>query len=154
MIRKLITIIALVGLTGCITTNNQQSSLELQAFQKQQFNATKKVAFASLMSVLQDLGYIIKAADFETGIITGASPTKNTVFFGSYMSNTEVSAFVETLNPKLASIRLTFVEVSESSSGYGMKSKRDKPVVDPLVYQNAFDRISEAIFIRTSNADA
>ena len=64
------------------------------------------------------------------------------------MSNTKVNAFVESFAPKRTAIRLTFVEVKESPSGYGMKSKVDKPNYDKLIYQNAFEKIGEAIFIR------
>ncbi len=64
------------------------------------------------------------------------------------MSNTSVNAFVESFGPQRTAIRLNFVEVNESSSGYGMKSKRDTPIYDPKVYENAFEKISEGIFIR------
>lgn len=136
---------------SCAGLTPTKTSLELQAFQKKSFETSKSVAFASTMSVFQDLGYIIKNADKDTGLIQAASPTRNIVLFGSHMSNTEASAFVEQLRPGKTSIRLNFVNVSESSSGYGMKSKRDTPVEDPEMYRNAFSKIREAIFVRTSS---
>ena len=136
-----------IFVTSC-ATGPTKTPLELQAIQKKTFEASKSVAFASVMSVFQDLGYIIKSADKDTGLIQASSPTKNVVLFGSHMSNTEASAFVEQLNSTKTSIRLNFVAVSESSSGYGMKSKSDRPVETPETYQNAFNKIQEAIFIR------
>ena len=136
--------------TSC-ATGTTKTSLELQAFQKKSFEASKSVAFASVVSVFQDLGYIIKSADKDTGLIQAASPTKSIQLFGSHMSNTEATAFVEQFKPTTSSIRLNFVAVNESSSGYGMKSKSDKPIEDPEVYQNAFSKIQEAIFLRTNN---
>ena len=130
----------------------QRSSLEIQAFQKKQFDTSKKIAFSSVVSVLQDLGYIIKSADFETGLITGNSPTKSesSGFFTevSHMSNIGVTAFVEEFGTNRASIRLNYVGVRESSTEAGMKSRADEPVLDPKVYQSSFSKIQEAIFIR------
>lgn len=144
------TILAITALISSCATAPTKTGLELQAFQKKNFTAQKSVVFSSTMSVFQDLGYIIRNADKDTGLIQAASPTKNLAFFGSHMSNTEASGFVEQLTPKKTSLRLNFVDVKESSSAYGMKSKRDKPVEDPEVYRNAFQKIQEAIFIRTN----
>lgn len=132
---------------GCVT-NPPMTGLEQQAFQRREFDAKKEIAFASLVSVLQDYGYIIESADLTTGLITGGSPTKNVVFFGSHMSNTRVSAFVEAFGDTRSAIRMNFVEVKESSSGYGMKAKKDTPVLDAAIYDEIFEKISEAIFIR------
>lgn len=138
----------LLMLFSACTSVETPTSMELQAFQRQEFPTSKSVAFGSVVSVLQDLGYIISSADKETGLITAGSPTKTVVFFGSHMSNTRVNAFVESFGAKRSAIRLTFVEVREGSSGYGMKSKTDKPIYDKVVYQNAFEKIGEGIFIR------
>ena len=143
-----ISLAALLAVIGCSTP--QKTGLELQSFQRKQFETTKKIAFASVMSVFQDMGYTIKQANNETGFIQASSPTKNTKFLASYMSNTEATAFVEEINEKNSAIRLNFVQNNESSSGYGMKSKSDKPVLDPKVYEGAFNKIQEAVFIRNS----
>ena len=148
----IVLVASLLG-AGCGSTPPpQKTSLEIQAFQKKQFDTTKKIAFSSVVSVLQDLGYIIKTADFETGLITGNSPTKSesTGFFSetSKMSNTGVTAFVEDFGTSRASIRLNYVGVRESSSESGMKSRTDEPILDPIVYQTSFSKIQEAIFIR------
>ena len=142
-------LVALLAVIGCSTP--QKTGLELQAFQKKQFETTKKIAFASVMSVFQDMGYTIKQANTDTGFIQASSPTKNMVLFGSHMSNTDATAFVEEINEKNSAIRLNFVQNKESSSGYGMKSKSDKPVLDPKVYEGAFNKIQEAVFIRNSS---
>ena len=66
------------------------------------------------------------------------------------MSSTEASAFVEDLASNRTTVRLNFVQVKEDSSGYGMKSKNDKPILDPKIYESAFQKIQEAIFIRAN----
>lgn len=143
--------IAAGSLSSCVVGGAGKSGLELQAFQKQSFSTSKKVAFASTMSVFQDLGYVIKSASFETGLISASSPTKNVLFFGSHMSNTDASAFIEETSSNSTSIRLNFVNVSESSSGYGMKARSDLPVQEAEPYQNAFSKIREAVFVRTKS---
>ena len=140
-------------LNGCATTKPQKTSLELQAMQAKEFNTEKKVAFQSTLSVFQDLGYVIQQADLETGFITAKSPTTNTMvpFVGMSMNDTKATAFVEQLGAK-SKVRLNFVASHETSNAYGMKSSQDTPVEDPLIYQNAFVKIQEAIFIRSANA--
>ncbi len=151
-IAKILLLAALVAtVSGCVSGGaSKKSSLELQAFQRKEFDTTKRIAFASTLSVFQDLGYIIKAADLETGLITASSPTKHTAFWGSHMSNTDASAFIEEFGTGRTFVRVNFVQINESSSGYGMKSKSDKPIQDPNVYETCFQKIQEAIFIRSN----
>ena len=138
-------------ISGCVTGGApEKSSLELQAFQRREFATTKQIAFAATVSVFQDLGYIIKAADVQSGLITASSPTKNLLFFGSHMSNTEANAFVEEIASKRTFVRINFVETTEGSSDNGQKTKSDKPIQDPKIYEAAFNKIQEAIFIRTN----
>ena len=151
LIKSLCLCAMLAPVVGCVTGGApQKTSLELQSFQRREFATTKKIAFASTVSVFQDLGYIIKTADMETGLISASSPTKNLNFFGSHMQNTDVTAFLEEIGSGRAFVRLNFVEARESSSGYGMKTKSDKPILDPKVYQACFQKIEEAVFIRTN----
>lgn len=149
---KQLIVIAIVSVitAGCVSTP-QMTSLEIQAFQKRSFEAEKKIAFGATVSVFQDLGYTIKSADIETGFIQASSPAKNVVFFGSHTSLTEASAFIEQILDK-TSIRLNFVESVESSSAYGMKGKSETPNLNAEIYNNAFAKIQEAIFIRQGNA--
>ena len=144
-----IAVVAIIT-SGCASTP-QLTSLEIQAFQKRSFEAEKKIAFGATVSAFQDLGYTIKSADIETGFIQASSPAKNVVFFGSHTSLTEASAFIEQILEK-TSIRLNFVESVESSSAYGMKGKSETPNMNAEIYNNAFTKIQEAIFIRQGNA--
>lgn len=140
---------AAIVLGGCMATAPERTSLEIQAFQMQEFETTKQISFNSTVSVFQDLGYIIEAASFETGIITAASPVESSVMlFTMAQTNTRATAFVEQRRPDVTTVRLNFVETQRRSGGYGQQSGRDTPIHDPEVYQNAFSRISDAIFIR------
>jgi len=128
----------------------QLTSLQVQAIQSRDFETSKKVAFASVMSVFQDLGYIIESANLDTGFITAKSPTRSGFDFqGTAMKCTKATAFIEELRPGLAKVRLNFVDSRETSSQQGAKNMNEEPVENPQIYQNAFTRIQEAVFIRT-----
>lgn len=113
------------------------------------------------MSVLQDLGFIVQSASLETGFITADSPIKQDksgcatflAIFGGVRSEgkSAVTASVEEISDKKSRVRLNFLNRSTQSSAYGQNSTQDAPVLDPAVYQKAFDKIGEAIFIRTAH---
>jgi hypothetical protein len=146
-------LIASIGLTGCVTQPIQQkSALELQSIQVKEFETSHKVAFTSVLSVFQDLGYVVNSASIETGLITAKSPTKQDFvpFVGQRMKDEKANAFVEQISPNRTKVRLSFVKSEQTSSGYGMRGERDTPVQDPTPYQNAFTKIQQSIFVRSN----
>ena len=148
-------------LTACATDGGapQKTSLEIQSFQSKQFEADKKTAFNSTMSVFQDLGYVVNSASLETGFITAESPLKGADGMQAFLENisnfrsegkTAVTAFVEEINGKTTKVRLSFVQRDKTLREYGQQANREKPILDPKVYESAFNKIGDAIFIRTS----
>lgn len=146
------------GLSGCVTQPQvQKSSLEIQAIQAKSFEADKAITFRSVLSVLQDLGYVVNSASLETGFISAESPTKQdtsggatfAAIFGGVRTEgkTAVTASIEEFN-KSTRVRLNFVDKKARSSAYGQRAADENPIEDPRIYQNAFDKIGEAIFIR------
>ena len=147
----LYTATVLIFLSGCMATSGPtKTSIQLQAFQSKEFAINKKIAFASTMSVFQDLGYTIGTADLDTGFITAKSPTKQdfVIFIGQRMQDIKATAFVEPLGKMRTKIRLNFVNSTRTSSGYGMKGEHDQPIEDPTIYQSTFTKITKAIFVR------
>lgn len=145
--------ISTLSLTGCVQDNYQPTltSIELQNMQSKKFEAPKKLTYAATLSVFQDLGYIIEAADFDTGMITAKSPTKQgyNIFFGqTKMEAVKATAFVEEAGKDKTQVRLNFVDTSQTSTSYGMQGGYDKPIEDATVYQDAFSKISKAVFVR------
>jgi hypothetical protein len=152
-LKNLIVLMLIVMIGGCVTsTQPQKTSLELQSIQARQYETTKKIAFASVLSVFQDLGYIIQSADLDTGFITAKSPTDRSLgFFTNIMTSTKATAFIEDLKPNDTKIRLNFVTNKEESSPYGGKIyDEDRSILDEHIYQNAHSKIQEAIFLRSS----
>ena len=150
--------LAMVSLTiGCMQQQAPAlTPLEIQSLQSREFETNKEVVFASVMTVFQDLGYVIQSADKDTGFITANSPTKSTGGFfanagGSrQQTHTKATAFIEQIREGLSKARLNFVRSTQTSTEQGLTSTNEKPLLDGLLYQNAFDRIGEAVFVRTA----
>jgi hypothetical protein len=135
---------------------SQKTSLELLAIQSREFESNKKITFAAVLSVFQDLGYVISSAEIQTGFITVTSPTKlSTDPWNSIMTFTKATAFIEELKPGYTRVRLNFVETEQIVRTAGPKARgqmtvEDTPIEDATIYQNAFTKIQEGIFIRKS----
>ncbi len=130
--------------------------MEIQALQSHEYETSKEVLFASVVSVFQDLGYQLANADMGSGFITAMSPMKNKTSFLDVLAkqqgsgNTKVTAFVEQMPNGTARVRLNFVNSKTTSGMWGRGSAEDKPILDPLTYKNAWDKIDEAVFTRTA----
>jgi len=61
-----------------------------------------------------------------------------------------VTAFIEQIGIRTKA-RLSFVDVVNASSIYGQTDRKDTPILDIKLYENAFGKIDNAIFIRNTN---
>lgn len=128
--------------------------MELQSLQSREYQTSKDQVFSSVVSVFQDLGYQIGAAEINTGFISAGSANKNKTGFFEALAGmrssggSRVTAFVETMPSGLTRVRLNFMNTKNSSSAYGSSSSKDTPVLDPKTYQVAFEHIEEALFER------
>lgn len=158
--KKIAGVVAAFLLSGCVTTPPAPTALQIQAYQTKEFETTKTIAFGSVLSVFQDLGYIVQSADKDTGFITAASPAGNKTGFWEAMGGvtssgqTKATAFVEEIRSGFASVRLNFVDTKRQSSIYGQTADQDKPILDPKAYQVAFEKIDSAIFVRSGTRAA
>ena len=141
---------------GCSIAPPAPTPLQIQAFQTQEFETQKRIAFGSVLSVFQDVGYIVQSADLDTGFITAASPTGSKSSWWELLDDTTSSAqtrataFVEEIRPGFVTVRLNFVESDRRSSKEGQTTDRDTPILDPKAYQAAFNKIGDAIFVRSA----
>lgn len=130
------------------------SSLELQQLQSRDIEASKEQVFGAVMSVLQDSGYRIQAADKDTGLITGLASTSGKMTyslftgFGKSKKTPIVSAFIEATGPTSTHVRLSFVMGKLKSTIYGSGAQDEEPIYDVAVYQTAFEQINQTVFIR------
>lgn len=150
---------AFIGLVllfaGCATTKAPTlTPLEIQSLQTREYERGTDVVFPSVISVFQDLGYIIKSADKETGLITAEGTAKSDqaskFWLGvAKVSQTSATAFIEDIG-KMTKVRLNFVVSKKTSSSWGRSDREDTPILDASVYNNAFERIENAIFVRSA----
>lgn len=129
--------------------------LQLQAMQQREYEVEKRVAFSSVMDVLQDLGFTISSADLTTGFITGESPTTKTKsasdfwLYGGATSNMRVTGFVEEMASGKTKIRLNFVSRKTRANVWTYQQENhDNAMIDPKLYAAAFEKIDEAMFVR------
>lgn len=148
--------IILLTLTGCMMEPEVKlTPLEIQSMQTRTYNHKMDVVFPSVMSVLQDIGYSINTADIQTGLITGESAAESDkaskFWLGiSNVSQTKANVFIEELNSE-TSVRVNFVTTNKKSFGYGQTDREDVQVLSPEPYQNAFEKIENAIFVRSGS---
>jgi len=145
-----------VTLGGCaVAPKPTLTPLQIQSIQTREFESSKNIVFPSVLSVFQDLGYIIKTADKDTGLITAESTAKSDqaskLWLGiSKISQVSGTAFIETIG-KTTKVRLNFVLSNKTSNAYGQTDRQDEAIVKLDVYNNAFERIESAIFVRSAN---
>tara|TARA_B110000305_G_C19358586_1_gene598198 strand:+ start:632 stop:1117 length:486 start_codon:yes stop_codon:yes gene_type:complete len=140
-------------LTACPVERNiaQKTPAELMAMQTRDFDTNKENAIGGIIAVFQDLGFIIETSDFNTGLITAKSPTQgNYSLWGRKMVDTKGTGTVREMGSDKVKIRLNFVESKRVSFGYGMKQENESPILDAAVYQDAFSKIRNQLFIQKS----
>ena len=132
--------------------------MQIQAMQQKEFEAPKQTLFASVIDVLQDLGYTVGSADMGSGFITAESATVNkTSMVDAFLAhssgsgNTRATAFIEQMPSGMTRVRLNFVSTKVLSSQWGQNSRQDTPILDAEVYRRAFEKVDEALFVRTAS---
>ncbi len=63
---------------------------------------------------------------------------------------TFVTASIEDFNAKQTRVRLNFVDKQFRSATNGQQATDEVVVENPKIYENAFEKIGEAVFIRTA----
>lgn len=156
MKHRLTALAGLLLLAGCVVAPYPAAPtpLELQALQSRDYDEDKQVTFGSVMSVFQDLGYTPTSADLETGFITAESVATGDFDWIALLTDTSstvqtrATAYIEEVGERVR-VRLSFVEVRSTSSDQGQAGRSDRALLDPALYENAFERIEQAIFVRS-----
>jgi len=133
----------------------QMSALALQQMQARDYEMAKSVSFPAVMTILQDSGFRILAADKDTGLITASASVKSKmtwapfVGFGRSKKSPIVSAFIEDRGAG-SRVRLNFVMAKTKNGAYGTSQSDEEPILDAAVYRDAFERIDREMFTRTA----
>ena len=139
----------------CLSLKNKSiSPLELQALQSRDYEAAKEGVFSSVVSVLQDKGFILRSIDKESGLISGDGVYKgdllSALFFQfSREKQVKMNAFIETIGTKTR-VRLNFVLMKNTKFFYHHQQvyRSDEVILDPAYYQEFFSQIDSTIFLR------
>ena len=148
-------LLMIVFLTGCETTKAPvMTPLEIRSIQTRSFESDYNVTFRSVIAVFQDLGYTIQSAELKTGFIqadgaTNSNEALKILVGATQTTQTKATAFIEEIGNKV-NVRLSFVKSVESSTMYGANDRSETQILDVGIYQNAFERIENAIFVRSS----
>lgn len=146
-----------IFISGCETIKPtvNLTPLEMQSMQSRSYDTGKEIVFPSVMSVFQDLGYSINSADIVTGLITAESTADSDKMMKFWLgitkvSQTKVNAFIEEIGSE-TKVRINFVVTKKESSWYGQEDREDDQILSPEPYQNAFEKIENAIFVRSGS---
>ena len=147
-------IFSVVALAACSTNPSpEMTPMEIRSLQTREFETTKQIAFPSVITVFQDLGYSINQADIDTGFISAesASDSDEASMFWlgvSSVTQTKATAYVEEIG-SFTKVRINFVTTTNKSYGWGQTDREDTPILNADSYQYAFERIENAIFVRS-----
>jgi hypothetical protein len=82
-----------IAFVGC-ASEPELTSLQKQELESREFETPKRTTFNGCVSVLQDIGYVINEADFDTGVIS-AHGESHTSIFPPGENQPRVSIFVQ-----------------------------------------------------------
>lgn len=154
--RLLVMSVMTLFIAGCMVPAPEpaMTPLQIQTLQSRDYDSTKEIVFPSIVSVFQDMGYTITNADIQTGLISAESAAESDfasrfLLDVTQVSQTKATAFVEQIGNRVRA-RLNFVEIKQTSSIEGQTDRYDTPIIDAKVYESAFNRIEDAIFVRSA----
>ena len=134
-------ILALVSviLVGCASSKDElfkmgdSSQVELRSFQSRVFDTTdKQKTLKSVISTMQDLGFVISKADAQVGVVTGSKfADRNSVI---------LSVTVRSKNDKQILVQANAQQQLEA-------------IEDPQMYQDFFNALQKAMFLKAQELD-
>ncbi|MBO7066074.1 MAG: hypothetical protein J6W40_00445 [Alphaproteobacteria bacterium] len=130
MKKVIIAIFGLTLLTGCMTTSQsvlgtQNSQVETRNYQSRMFDTSdKKMVLRSVISTMQDLGFIIDRADETLGTVSGTS----------FKNDSKMTVSVRPVGKKQMMVRAN-------------ASARLREISSPAAYQNFFNALSQSLFL-------
>jgi len=147
-------IFSVAVLAACSTNPSpEMTPMEIRSLQTREFETNKQIAFPSVITVFQDLGYSISQADIDTGFISAESASDSDeaskFWLGvSSVTQAKATAYVEEIG-SFTKVRINFVTTTNKSYGWGQTDREDTPILNAESYQYAFERIENAIFVRS-----
>jgi hypothetical protein len=128
------------------------SAIQLQQIQTHEVAHPYKMVFAATLSVLQDLGYVIKSGDIESGLITAEATMESKITWITKVTTKQpnITAVIEPASSDSSKVRLNFIVKESQSSGGQVFKEKQEVITDMGVYKAAFEKIDAAAFLRSS----
>ena len=126
-------IIAFMGitlLTGCVSTSQSvlgtsHSQVETRNYQSRMFDTSdKQMVLRSVISTMQDLGFIIDRADETLGTVSGTS----------FKNNSKMTVSVRAVGKAQMMVRAN-------------AQANLHEITEPMAYQNFFNALSQSLFL-------
>ena len=126
-------VVAILGvtlLTGCVSTSQsvlgtQNSQVETRNYQSRAFDTNnKQMVLRSVISTMQDLGFIIDRADETLGTVSGTS----------FKNDSKMTVSVRPMGKTQMLVRAN-------------ASANLHEITEPMAYQNFFNALSQSLFL-------
>ena len=145
-------IATLIALSGCISTSSKEqllkmdeSQIKLRSLQTRAFDTTdKNKMLRTVISTLQDLGYIVNEANEVIGTVSATSREAIKVL-GVFSSEGRTNWLLITVTVRPRGETQLLVR---ANAQYNQKA-----VENPLVYQNFFTVLEKSIFLTAHEVD-
>ena len=136
MSRCLLILLAIAALTACASRNaaitESDSQVHVRQMQTRLYDSLdKRDALRSVLATLQDLGFVIDTADYEMGTITA----------------TKLQGY---------QLRITVTVRDRDNNRLAVRANArvdDRPIDDPLTYQDFFTVLDKAMFLTRHHVD-
>lgn len=125
-------LVIIVLLTGCSSMHQgvletSQSQVQMRNYQSRSFDTSDRaLVLRSVISTMQDLGFIIERADEKLGTISGTS----------FINSSKLTVSVRTIGKKV---------VVRANAQAGLNA-----IEDPVPYQNFFDSLGQSLFLENN----
>lgn len=130
MKKIILVLVSAITLTACTITNDrvlgtENSQVQTRNYQSRTFDTTdKNMVLRSVISTMQDLGFIISQADDTLGTVSGTS----------FSDGSKLTVSVRPVGKTQTMVR------ANASAGL-------HEIDDPIAYQNFFDSLGQSLFL-------
>jgi hypothetical protein len=136
--KKIIAIVFAISslgfMTGCVNSTAQiinsesESQVKVRAYQTKSYGIDKKAAVRAVISVMQDLGFVIDRADNLTGTVSGTK-----------------------LDGYKISMSITIRQRGKESTVRANAQAGIEAITEPKTYQDFFTSLDKGIFLEKNN---